>query len=258
MSRLTILMYHMIAAPQSRSEARYACPPARFRQHMRFLRTRGYQPVALRDFDRYASGAAPIPHKAVAVTFDDGFRDNYEQALPILQEYAIPATLFMVSGLAGQQNRWMNGVGYPARAMLSWTQVREMSEAGVEIGGHTVNHARLPELPVERVRSEILDCKRMIEDRIGREVGSFAYPYGLFSDAAQEAVAAAGYLRACSTRSGFNRPTTDKFLLRRIEVQGSDSVRKLRQKMEFGTNEAGLMVPLRYYWRRFRARARHR
>ncbi len=102
MSRLTILMYHMIAEPQTSAEARYACPPARFRRHMKFLRTRGYQPVSLRDFDRYAAADAPIPAKAVAVTLDDGFLDNYENALPVLQEYGIPATVFMVSGLAGR------------------------------------------------------------------------------------------------------------------------------------------------------------
>jgi len=254
MSRLTILMYHMVSTPQSDGEKRYACPPARFRQHMQYLRSRGHQPVVLRDFDRYAAGEMPIPQNAFAVTLDDGYLDNYENALPVLQEYGIPATVFMVSGLAGQVNRWMADKGYPPRAMLDWPQMREMSDAGIEIGGHTVTHARLSQLPAEKIKGEVSDCKAAIEDKIGREVGSFAYPYGLFNDAAQAAVAEAGYRRACSTRSGFNRPTTEKYLLRRIEVQGTDPPWKLRQKMEFGSNEAGLMVPLRYYWGRLRAR----
>ncbi len=83
---------------------------------------------------------------------------------------------------------------------------------------------------------------------------TFAYPYGLFDDDARAAVEAAGYRCACSVRSGFNGPGADRFLLRRIEVFGGDTVRQLRQKLKFGANEVSALYPVRYYAGRLSSR----
>lgn len=256
MSRFLILMYHMIREPGSTIERRYACPPVLFDRHMALLRAKGYAPVSLDAIEAYLSGNENLPERAVAVTLDDGLRDNYEHAFPVLQRHEIPATIFLATGLIGKTNAWMLDEGYPERPMLSWDQVREMRAAGVTFGGHGVSHPRLPGLAAENAMRELADSKAEIEQQIGEPVRHFAYPYGLFSAETQKLAQAAGYTLACSTRSGFNTRATDPFALRRIEVFGNDAPWKLAQKLVFGSNEAGALMPLRYYWGRAVARIR--
>jgi peptidoglycan/xylan/chitin deacetylase (PgdA/CDA1 family) len=253
MARFTILMYHQVAVPGSEAEAKYACPPARFARHMRYLRDR--RPVvSLTAVRRHLAGEGALPDGAVVVTFDDGFRNNYTDALPILRRYEIPATLFFTAGLAGETNRWMAGGDFPERPMVTWDEVREMAGAGVEIGAHTLTHPRLTDLSAAEAAAEVAGARQLIEAKIEAPVASFAYPYGLFDDSVAEAVAAAGYHLACTTRPGFNRPGIDPLRLRRIEVFGTDVVWRLAQKIRFGCNRSGVTRPLRYYWGRLRAR----
>lgn len=253
MNRLVILMYHMLCEPRTEKEKRFACPPARFREHMTALRQEGCHFVSMRQVETFIKGEANLPDKAVAITFDDGFQDNYENGLPLFTALSVPATIFLITGHVGRTNAWMNQDEDKQRPMMNWPQIVEMADAGIEFGGHTVSHPRLPELEDRAMREEISDCKTVLEERLGRGVRYFAYPYGLFNDAAADAVREAGYALACSTRSGFNRAHCDQYSLRRIEVHGTDPVWKLKQKITFGTNEAGVLQPLRYYWRRLRS-----
>jgi peptidoglycan/xylan/chitin deacetylase (PgdA/CDA1 family) len=254
MSRLAVLMYHMVASPASPAEVRYACPPTRFERHMRFLRQAGYGVVGLDAVAEAYESGIPLPPRAVAVTIDDGMRDAYAGALPVLERHRIPATLFVTAGLVGQSNRWMEKAGYPRREMASWAELEALAAAGVTIGAHSVNHPRLPELSTADARREIRDSKALLEERLRRPVEYFAYPYGLYAAETVRLVREAGFRLACSTRSGFNRVDADRFTLRRLEVYGTDSVWKLRQKLSFGTNDASLLLPLRYYAGRLSAR----
>jgi peptidoglycan/xylan/chitin deacetylase (PgdA/CDA1 family) len=124
----------------------------------------------------------------------------------------------------------------------------------VTIGSHTSTHARLTELPATQVSRELSDSKRQLEDLLGKPVRYFAYPYGLFNPAVRDAAERSGYRAACSTRSGFNREGEDLFLLRRIDVFGSDALWHFKQKLRFGINEAMRTYPLRYYARRVASR----
>jgi peptidoglycan/xylan/chitin deacetylase (PgdA/CDA1 family) len=148
----------------------------------------------------------------------------------------------------------MHHRGSPRRALLSAAQLRLLAEEGLTIGSHTCTHVRLPEVPPDEARREIASSKDELESMIGREVRHFAYPYGLFSEAVREMVVSAGYHSACSTRSGFNRPGEDPFLIRRIDIAGTDKLWQFRQKLHHGTNEASRLQPLVYYARRVRAR----
>jgi peptidoglycan/xylan/chitin deacetylase (PgdA/CDA1 family) len=254
MDRFIVLMYHMISAPTTQKEARYACFPERFESHMRFITSAGLNPVTLSDIEHHMNGVAGLPDRSVAITLDDGFEDNYYHALPILSKYRIPATVFLVTGLIGGYNTWMTSRHYAEHKMLGWNQIQEMAANGVQFGAHTVTHPRLPELDEASARREITDSKTMIEDRLGTAVQHFAYPYGLFDDQARHLVEDAGFTLACSTRAGFNNRALDPLLLHRIEVYGTDPVWKLKQKITFGINDASLFFPLTYYGRRFRMR----
>jgi peptidoglycan/xylan/chitin deacetylase (PgdA/CDA1 family) len=254
MSRVVILMYHIVAEPQSTQEARYCCTPPRFEAHMRYLQETGTRLLTLDQIADALDGRAEWPDAGVAVTFDDGFADTFSNALPVLTRYRIPATMFAVSDLIGGTNNWMSARGFPQRKLMSRSDLGKMSAAGFGIGSHTRTHPRLPELDAEGKRREIRDSKARLEDMIGGSVTTFAYPYGLYDEDARQAVQEAGYRLACSTRSGFNGPDIDRYTLRRIEVFGNDNLRQFRQKLKFGTNEASSFYPLRYYAGRILAR----
>ena len=249
-------MYHIVAEPLSAQEARYCCPPGRFEVHMRHLAKAGTRLLTLEEIADALDGRIEWPADSVAVTFDDGFADTFVNALPVLVRYRIPATMFALSDRIGAGNDWMSARGFPERPLMTAPQFREMIAAGMTVGSHTRTHPRLPELDTTAKRDEIRGSKARLEDLLGCRVASFAYPYGLFDDDARQAVEEAGYRSACSVRTGFNGPGVDRFLLRRIEVYGSDSLRQFRQKLKYGANDVSHFYPIRYYAGRIAARLR--
>ena len=254
MSRALILMYHQVDTPATVQEQRFCTPPAEFRRQMAWLKEAGYEPVSIEAILGHLAADCKLPEKAVHVTFDDGFVGVLEHAWPVLTQLGIPATLFALPGRMGQTNDWMWRRGLARRALLSAEQLRLLADDGMAIGSHTRSHVMLPETPPAEAEEEICVSKRELEDLLGREVAHFAYPFGGFDQAVRDMVARAGYRSACSTRSGFNRPGEDRYLLRRIDVFGTDRSWQFRQKLRFGTNEANRLQPLTYFAGRAAAR----
>ena len=240
----------MVCETDDPKEKRYCCHPEAFKKQMAYLKRVGYQVVGLDDLTNSIINNSALPQKSIAITFDDGFADNYENAFPVLQEYGFPATVFVVSRLVGRTNEWMREEGYPKRKLLDWSRLREMSINGVTVGSHTAAHASLTDMDTESARHEIINSKSELEDALGKPVHFFAYPYGRVNQQVEKVVAEAGYLGACSTRSGFNSAHVSPFALRRIEVYGTDTIWKFVLKLKFGTNEATLALPLKYYYSR--------
>ena len=187
-----------------------------------------------------------LAENSVAITLDDGFADNFEYGFAILQKYNIPATIFLTAGLLGHKNLWMSSRGFPERKLLTWDKIKLM-QGLVKFGAHTVNHVRLTEIDQETARKEISESKAIIEENLGVKVKHFAYPYGLFDEHVVKSVKESGFESACTTRSGFNNKNIDVFRLRRIEIFGDDTLWKVKQKLKFGTNDASVSLPLKYY-----------
>jgi peptidoglycan/xylan/chitin deacetylase (PgdA/CDA1 family) len=256
MNAVLVLMYHQVDVPRSAQEQRFCTPPADFAAQMRWLVDAGYRGVTLDAVLGHVAGAAPLSGRHVHVTFDDGFVGVLDHALPTLQALRLPSTLFALPRRTGATNDWMHARGFPRRALLSAAQLRLLADEGMAIGSHTGSHVRLPEIPPDAARAEIADSRHELEDLLGREVAHFAYPYGLFDDAVREMVVQAGYRSACSTRAGFNRPGEDPFLLRRLDIAGTDRLWQFRQKLRHGTHAASRWQPLTYYAGRLAARLR--
>lgn len=237
----------MISKPLGTTETRYACPPELFEKHIVSLRKNGFVPVSLDAIENYLKINAPLPEKAVAITLDDGFEDNYTNAFPILAKHRIPATIFLATGSLDGHNHWMALRNFPPRKMLNWEQIQAMVQHNISFGAHTVNHLKLPELPIDSARYEISASKQEIENRLGQSCKHFAYPYGLFGTKIIKVVEDSGFTLACSTLSGFNNAQTNPLSLRRIEVYGNDPWWKLKQKMTFGINDAHLFFSTKYY-----------
>lgn len=243
-------MYHMVRETDDPKEKRYCCYPTAFKRQMAHLKMTGYQVIGLDDLINCIKNGTTLPQKSIAITFDDGFADNYENAFPVLKEHGFTATMFIVSRLVGKTNEWMQEEGFPARKLLGWEKLKDMSENGITIGSHTRTHPSLIDIEVGSARQEILNSKPELEDALGKPVRYFAYPYGRFNQQIEELVAEAGYLGACSTRSGFNSAHVSPFALRRIEVYGTDTLWNFILKLKFGTNEDNWALPLRYYYSR--------
>ena len=149
MATLTILMYHMISDPVTKADERFACPPRLFKAHMKRLRALNYDFVSV-DFAAEVLNGRSITKNSLAITFDDGYEDNYLNALPILEDQRIPATFFLVTGAMAGKNFWMSQPGFSERKMMNWVQAKEIAERGHSVGSHTVTHPRLTTLEKKR------------------------------------------------------------------------------------------------------------
>lgn len=246
-------MYHLVDFVAARRESRLCCSPRRFRQQMSWLRISGKAIVPLSEVVAAVRGEGNVASGAVAVTFDDGYAGFYEHVLPVLHEFAIPATVFAVAGRVGGHNDWMVDADLPQRTLMSAPQLRELAGLGVALGSHSMTHPRLPELDDSALKEELEGSRKRLEDLLGQPVQHLAYPYGRHDQRVMGFARRAGYQAACSTRSGFNGTGIDPFALRRIDVYGCDSLWRFRHKLELGVNDYSFVTHINYYWTRLNA-----
>jgi len=252
--KVPILMYHRVSETDNPVERRYCCPPKSFRRQMHLLRLLGYCPIALDDFIEYTAGKKSLNPKSLVITLDDGYKDTYTHAYPILKEYGFPATVFLISNLIGRTNEWAQERGFPRRDLLDWPQIREMATDGVFFGSHTLSHVPLTEVSRETMIREIRDSKKALEETLGKPVNFFAYPYGKLNQEVKSVVLQTGFRAACSADPGFNRKGTDPHILRRIDIYGTDSLFHFILKIRFGSNQMSAFDLIMYYLSRLRER----
>lgn len=217
------LLYHKISKPRRDSKVRGAfTPPQRFRRQLTYLKQQGFNFYTASELIQHFQSHGEFPARAVALTFDDGWQDNYSNAFPVLQELGIKATIFIIPSCIGQMSTPATTPagdrGYPH---LSREEILEMARAGIEFGSHTMSHAWLHQIPEGEVKAEIEMAKREIENLVQKPCWTIAYPAGYFSDAARRAVSDAGHIGAFSTIYG---PTDriDLFAMNRIEILRRD------------------------------------
>jgi peptidoglycan/xylan/chitin deacetylase (PgdA/CDA1 family) len=145
-----------------------------------------------------------VPEKHVLLTFDDAYDDLYTELFPLVIEHHLTPVIYLVADRIGGSNDWDQAVGLRARKLLTLSQIREMQRHGVEFGSHSLTHPWLPDLPDKRLHREVLDSKFRLEDLLGIEITSFAYPSGGVDQRVRSAVAAAGYKASFTTQPGPN------------------------------------------------------
>ena len=219
---IPILSYHKIdyPPPDARLRGPYTLPQ-RFARQMAFLKKHGAVFYTASELVSYFRENGSFPPNGLAVTFDDGWEDNYENAFPILRRYGIKATIFLVSSCIEEVSAKAVAEGESARAHLSREQILEMSQHGIEFGSHTVNHKLLHKLSLQEVKFEVEESKRQIEDLLDTPCQAFAYPAGFLTEDVQRVVERAGYITAVSTIYG---PTDalDLYALNRVEILRRD------------------------------------
>ena len=220
-----ILMYHMIRPPLRRGRFnKLRVRPAEFERQLKWLVQRGWRFATVSEL-----AALEDPHKTVALTFDDGFRDNYLAAHPLLAKHGAKATLFLVVDRMDRDWSTTKKAHHDSGELrdepkLSDDDVRAMLASGVwELGAHTLTHALLTNLDATERRHEIAAAKAQLEAEFDTQVCSFAYPFGIFDGADEQAVADAGYRFAVTTAAGISTSLrADALALKRVKISGKE------------------------------------
>lgn len=176
----------------------------KLRQDLQTIKNLGYTTLTLSQLNDYIFNDKAIPEKSVVITFDDGYKDNYTNAFPILKELNLNATIFVISSYLDRQT------------YLSPEEVKEMSDYGIDIQSHTVNHVRLTDLSYAEQLKELKDSKDQLEKLTGKPVNSIAYPEGFYNDDTKKAFSDSGYSMGFTIKRGYADRDDKSFELNRI------------------------------------------
>ena len=220
---LRALMYHKVNNVPGNAAT---VPPALFDEQMAQLSELGYAAVGLDAVLRHYLAGEPLPAGATLITFDDAYRDVLENALPVLRRYGYPSVLFAPTGYVGESRPLPHERRLAARGIVNrtvdWGELRELEAAGVRVECHAISHRPLSALDLGTATREIAVAKLRLEDALGREVTAFAYPKGAeahFGPVHVSLVRQAGYELGFTSVSGANGPASDRFRLRRYNIE---------------------------------------
>ncbi len=222
--RIPILMFHYVEYvkdPKDTIRKSLNITPYTFDKQLQTLTQAGYTFLNTQELIDISFGRKQLPQKPIVLTFDDGYRDFYTDAYPILKKYHVKAIAYIVPGFLNKPNN------------LDRWQLDEIAKDGlVEIGAHTINHTYLKGISKSRAISEIVNSKTELENEIGKTVLSFAYPYGAFDLQAVQIVRDAGFIDAVSTIPGHGIVPENQFFLNRLRAgarTGNDLINFLEQ-----------------------------
>jgi peptidoglycan/xylan/chitin deacetylase (PgdA/CDA1 family) len=218
---IPVLNYHSIGVAPGNT---YVLHPDTFARQMDFLAAHHYTPMTLAEFASVITNKRPSPAHPVLLTFDDGYANNAEVALPILQQHGFPATLYLSTGL-------INTPSY-----LTWQQIKQLSAAGWDIASHTVTHPHLPKLSKKAQREEIIAARAKIEQELGKPANTFAYPYGDYNRKTLRILKKADFSFAFTTHPGWASSDQPPLELHRIVVDSQKPFEEWVQQVTEATS----------------------
>ncbi len=232
---IPILMYHSISDEDESGLHPYyrtATSPAVFEQQMEWLHLEGFRSVGLTEAAHRITQPS-IPENWVVITFDDGYRNFYTDAFPVLNRFGFTATMFLPTAYIGETPQIFN-----KKPCMTWSEVRELQRCGIEFGSHTVTHPQLHEIELGKVREEVEKSKHVIEDKLASKVDSFAYPYAFpdtdaaFRKQLRDILQQAGYANGVCTTIGRPRRGSDSYFLKRLPVNSCDDAQLFQAKLD--------------------------
>lgn len=246
---ISILMYHQVGEfrPMPSHRSTY-CHVNRFRSQMTWLYRLGFSVLRMDEVLAALQGARPIPRRAVALTFDDGYENFYEHAYPVLERYGFPAMVYLISERIGQPAQWFAEDGRATPPLMSAGRIRQLRGAGIDFGSHGARHIKLAEADPEAARKDILDSREQLQDLLGEEIRHFCYPYGSHNAAVVNLVRQAGYSTAVTCQRAAATADFDALALPRKAISYGDNLAgffwKLKMK-DKPKGEAVILQPIR-------------
>ncbi|RFU22384.1 polysaccharide deacetylase family protein [Geodermatophilus marinus] len=210
--RMPVLMYHSTPVEAPATPDEHAVPVGELADQLGALTADGWRLLGLTE--ALAARAADPGARVVGVTFDDGLLD-FTHGVEVLASLGARATMYVPTGSVGVRVP----PGDPYGSRLSWSELADVADVGVEIGSHSVNHRTLDTLSPQELRTEVVDSKRDLEDRLGRAVTSFCYPHGYSSRRVERAVAGAGYTNGCIVGRRIATSADDTYRVPRLHVR---------------------------------------
>lgn len=231
---IPVIMYHRVIRDKSEGGVHgIYVTESQFEKHLKYLKQKGFETITFKDLlnnkykDRFNRGK-----KQIILTFDDGYTDNYNYAFPLLKKYGFKCVIYLLSHL--NYNKWDVEVKENPEhkfELMDMSMIKEMEEYGIEFGGHTKTHPKLATLPIEIAQEEILTSKKVLEEKLGHALISFAYPYGNLNEDVKKIVKNSGYNFAVATDSGDISFSEDLFQIRRIGIFSTNNFFTFKRKV---------------------------
>lgn len=233
--QIPILMYHSISSCASPGFRPCIVTPEAFEEQLTYLEESQHTSMTVTQLVQAMSkGGSTLPPRPIILTFDDGYADFYTKALPALRRHGFTATLYVATAFVGGTSRWLRAREDSTRPMLTWSQLAEISANGIECGAHSHTHPPLDMLPLGVVHDEIVRSKELLEDHLGQQVSSFAYPFGYYSGRIQRIVQEAGYASACAVKLAMSSLHDNPYALARLAIRPDTAVHTLANALFTG------------------------
>jgi peptidoglycan/xylan/chitin deacetylase (PgdA/CDA1 family) len=230
---IPILMYHKVPDFPIETKHRIFVTKKKFEMHLKFFKFRRLTSITFKDYYAFSNGELPIkefPKKPFILTFDDGYKDNYENALPLMQKYGFKGVLFLLGNFSVTGNFWDKGEDIETGKIMPLEQKKAFVDSGWEIGAHTLSHPDLNQLSLEKAFIEMMVSKRYIEKKLDTNVYSFAYPYGKYNDQIKLLTQKCDFKYGIATDTGGMTIEEDHFAIFRINMFPEENLIQLYKK----------------------------
>jgi len=245
--RIRVLIYHRIyPGTHSSAATSWETSEVTFRRQLELIERWGYGVITFNDYRLYLKGEITLPKKPVIITFDDGYREVYDVAFPIMKKHGMRGVVFLLGNRSLTTNEWDNGIT-AIHSLLDDKQVLELHAAGFEIGAHSQNHKKLTDLSKSDAWEEIYRSRISLEILLNANVFTFAYPYGITDTAIKQMTADAGYTLAVGAYSGPPLFIEDPMEIRRIKTADSKNPLLLWFQLK------SVYLQYRWIWWRFKS-----
>lgn len=230
-----ILMYHSISHPSEKQRHPYfetATSPTVFAEHIKFLKESGYRTITLAEAIQYIESGTPDSVAKVVITCDDGFKDFYTEAFPVLDRHQATATVFLPTSYIAEERRQ-----FKSWECMRWSEVRELRKAGIDFGSHTLTHQHLKCLKRSEIDTELRCSKERIENELGCSVESFSYPFAFpetdsaFKVMLKDLLKTLGYKNGVTTVVGTLGVGDDLYFMPRLPINSWDDLPLFRAKL---------------------------
>jgi len=224
-----VLLYHSVGTIDPADNLHTRVSVKSFREQMSYLNSEGYNVLNLREIINKLQNSIELKPRTIALTFDDGYKDNLEEAIPVIEQFGFNATFFITTSLLGSIKKkriWQ------IWKYLSLDDIRYMHSRGHDVGSHAIHHCNLKKLKKNEADLELCRSKEILSEAINDEVSGFSFPYGLYNNNLLDVVKNAGYQFACNVICGLNKLSRNSlFNIKRTEINGFDDLNRFKMKL---------------------------